>query len=1190
MWARFSKEEQSKFSSAQSCRGFTLVELLVVLLIFGLLSGIAVPTYTASQQKAKVDNAIARAAVLDLAKADYLESLGTAAWNAWDIADASVSPVPDDAKFALLRPYLAANAPANRGTGGSTAGPNEYTPKGFTYTLNGLTDMTTVKDLSSGTVVSGNLVSGVQIRIARDTWTTPSSGVLTNVVGGVVSGAGGYQTSDTPTLIAYPRLGFSFVKWQKQSNGTYSDIGAVNPVLTLSTNAASANPLWYKAIFATQTTPSYTLTVYTNPPSGGSVSRNPSSSTYLSNTSVALTAAAIGGYSFSGWFGTGLSSAISPLNIIMNQDTTIYANFTPPSYYLTMNAATGGTTLPAGGTTNYYPSNTPVTLTAVPSNGYAFTSWTISGVNPNPTAASYKLTITNNATATPVFTALTPYALTVASSPSDYGTTSITGTNLYQGQTINISAFPAVGRVLDRWSNTAGTLNDLANVSTTFTMGNGPATVTAIFKDNKLASQTLNIAPDQSYIETISVPPGVGVTTPNGFFTPNQTNVPIAASVSASFPNYRFVSWVKTAGVGAGTNIVSTEKTFFTTAPAGGGFAQYTATFAPGVNKFLRQIPTGPYQPYNSTVRGTNLYAAVGTNGVVVQSIANTNPANISSNICELFYPTNIRCMAINRGMAWVGGGIAETSLIAVGSQTGVPLGIRMYSPPGGILVFDTATNSPSLKFQARDIDFDETSTNLYVGDASNSTITRLYYDYLSTEQWVAGETFTLSAPWQFRSLCAFRDGGQQNTGPFYSMWYNPTTGNTQVLSHNGSFITSFGTVGTFAGEDYVAIRQRPGTSELHALRTGALGAGPFIKVITTNGAISSYSYGASATIGQITSNTIVHMAFASNAAATPLILSGPANTVSVIPNTATTNSTYGALGGTYGSPIVIAPAANGVLGIFYSVPGVSNPKGYGYYYSLLNNGVIDSASIRKAQLDIRGVAIDASGQFLYVTDYYDATLDSVSFGSGKVVTFDLSLNPPQPVWNGWPVGNDAPVSLSIYTNSSITNTYLFVANSSKIAGPTIRRYGFTTNAANTVLQGNLFSGEDILNLQVEFNNNSINQSKVWSVGTGVKNIRSFDILSPLYAPITDAFNIPAGGIIGIAAPGDGSEVFISANSGGLPSLNVYNPQTGALIRSLSFPMTNGSFFQGVYYDNSTTNAYVSDYGAYRILTFGYSP
>lgn len=1168
-------------------RGFTLVELLVSLTIVAILGGVAAPMYLGSQKKAKMDNAISRAAVLDMAKANFLESAGSSAWDSWDNADAQANP--NQEKYTLLVPFLSSGSPSTLGVGTPAAGANEYTPAGFRYTLNGLKDMTTVTDLSNNVIIAGGNSSGIRIKIARTTYTTTNLSVTSTAVGGVVAGAGTYATNDTNAILtAYPRLGYVFVKWQGTTNagggGGWGDI-STNSTLTnpFTLGLGTTNTRYYNAIFAGAPAATYTLTVITNPAGGGTITGN--TTNYTAGTNAFLTSSPSSSYTFERWFGTGgLSSTSTTVSFLMDQNKTVYANFLPPTFNVVMNSTNVGTTIPAAGT-NKYLSNSMVTLTAIASNGYFFKNW--SGIAGSPTNNPYVLTVTSSNNITPVFSNYPTSTLTVSTAPSGYGTTSINSTNLYQGQTINISAFPGVGKLFDKWVLTTAngaSINDQANVTTTFTMGTNAGTLVANFKNNMLASQVITVGTNEAYIQTIAVPSEVGITTPNGYFTPNQTNIPIAAEVSANFPDYRFVSWVKTSGTGSGTNIVSTQKIFNTNAPSGGILDQYTATFAPGVNKFAGELPTGTNthppassanKPWNSVLSPDRMtiYSAVGTNGVIMQSVTNTNPASIT-NICLLKYPTNASCMAIRPDIT--GGGSPGLALIAVGSLNG---GVKLYAPPG-VIRYDTSTNAVALNFpQLRDIDFDASGTNLYV--AETNKITRLVF---SNSAWVSsGDVYNAGVNWQLMGICSFRNG-TTNTGTLYSLWYDGNNGAASVWSHPGNTISSITqiTLPAYAGEQYVAIRQRPGTSELHLLK--AVAVTPVVRSINTGGAMVNVGYTVTgASIGAITGNTPVKMAFASNAA-TSLIIGTPGGTISVPPTAAATTTfvnTYGAVNSTYGLPRAIATAFGGGLSKIWSIPGTNNPNGFAYYYDTLANGQMDTSSVRRAQLDARGVAIDSTGQYLYVSDYYDPAF--TSFTSDHLVPFNLTNDTP----NGTAAsgGNSpfitSPVGIVTSTNGNIY--YAGVGNNSFGFNGGIIWARLLTNAAGS----SFFVRTDlpgIYNIAYDQRNN-----KIWANSTDGINVASYAAANGVQ-PKIDAFSIQSGGVAGIAIPSDGNEILVSTSNA--PStLGVYNPQTGALIRNLSYPIgSNPSGFQGIYYDDVTTNAYVSDYNGLRILKFGFAP
>lgn len=74
---------------------------------------------------------------------------------------------------------------------------------------------------------------------------------------------------------------------------------------------------------------SYTLTVNA---ANGTVAKNPSQTSYVSGTSVQLTATANSGYTFTGWSGA-ITGTANPVTVTMNSNKTIAANFTsgPPT-------------------------------------------------------------------------------------------------------------------------------------------------------------------------------------------------------------------------------------------------------------------------------------------------------------------------------------------------------------------------------------------------------------------------------------------------------------------------------------------------------------------------------------------------------------------------------------------------------------------------------------------------------------------------------------------------------------------------------------------------------------------------------------------------------------------------------------------------------------------------------------------
>jgi len=118
--------------------------------------------------------------------------------------------------------------------------------------------------------------------------------------------------------------------------------------------------------------PFYTLTV--QPFTSGCISLNPTGGSYVTGTTVTVTATGNLGYGFSSWGGDLAGSTNNPAIVVMETNKSISANFVSvPTYTLTTNASNGWILLsPPGG---IYSSGTVVTVTATPSIGYTFGSW-----------------------------------------------------------------------------------------------------------------------------------------------------------------------------------------------------------------------------------------------------------------------------------------------------------------------------------------------------------------------------------------------------------------------------------------------------------------------------------------------------------------------------------------------------------------------------------------------------------------------------------------------------------------------------------------------------------------------------------------------------------------------------------------------------------------------------------------------
>ena len=147
----------------------------------------------------------------------------------------------------------------------------------------------------------------------------------------------------------------------------------------------------------------YTLTVSAN--GSGTVTRNPTNSTYPSGVTVTVTAVPDAGWYFANWSGD-TNGSVNPLNVVMNANLVITGNFLAfPTYSLTL--ATNGQGMialnPPGGS---YQSNTVVTATATPADGWVFTGWTggtNTSLNPLSLALNANLDLTGNFAQLPAF-------------------------------------------------------------------------------------------------------------------------------------------------------------------------------------------------------------------------------------------------------------------------------------------------------------------------------------------------------------------------------------------------------------------------------------------------------------------------------------------------------------------------------------------------------------------------------------------------------------------------------------------------------------------------------------------------------------------------------------------------------------------------------------------------------------------
>lgn len=120
-------------------RGFTLVELMVVVTIIAILAVGVVPRFARSQSTAGERLAVAQSLALDAAKIEYMTSTGDSAIEAW------LNAANDDARYALIRTYL--HDP--------NAAPSlsAYAPRGYTFAFSGSSLSEPTRVLANGVVI-----------------------------------------------------------------------------------------------------------------------------------------------------------------------------------------------------------------------------------------------------------------------------------------------------------------------------------------------------------------------------------------------------------------------------------------------------------------------------------------------------------------------------------------------------------------------------------------------------------------------------------------------------------------------------------------------------------------------------------------------------------------------------------------------------------------------------------------------------------------------------------------------------------------------------------------------------------------------------------------------------------------------------------------------------------------------------
>jgi uncharacterized repeat protein (TIGR02543 family) len=292
------------------------------------------------------------------------------------------------------------------------------------------------------------------------TTTTTTPGATTYTLSTSVPGGHGSITRNpnqstftagaTVTLTAVPATGYTFTGWSGNASGT------TNP-LTVTMNANKT----ITATFAATTT--YTLTVTVSGGVGGTVTKNPSKTSYSPGEVVTLTPVPATGYVFHHWAGDATGTT-SPVTVTMNANKAVTAFFAPaPTYTLTVTVSGSGGTVTKSPSKTSYAAGETVTLTANPATNYKFSYWSGDHIG---ITSPVTITMDSNKTIYAHFEEKTKYTLSVYVSGGGGSRVDKNPAQsyYYEGQTVTLTANPVAGYVFDYWSG------DHIGISTSFTI------------------------------------------------------------------------------------------------------------------------------------------------------------------------------------------------------------------------------------------------------------------------------------------------------------------------------------------------------------------------------------------------------------------------------------------------------------------------------------------------------------------------------------------------------------------------------------------------------------------------------------------------------------------------------------------------------------------------------------------------
>lgn len=198
----------------------------------------------------------------------------------------------------------------------------------------------------------------------------------------------------------------------------------------------------------------------------GSVTPASGYHSYSENTVVNITATPSSGYNFDGWTGDVADPNSASTTVTVDSRKTVIANFSQPTYTLTINMTGGGRISPSTGE-HKCAQGSLISITVNPGIGYKFDGWTGDVSDPSSTTVIVTMDSDKSVTANLSLIEETTYALTLEVNGA--GSVNMpTGIHLFaKGTVVDIVATPEKGYQFVNWT---GDVADPDSASTTVTI------------------------------------------------------------------------------------------------------------------------------------------------------------------------------------------------------------------------------------------------------------------------------------------------------------------------------------------------------------------------------------------------------------------------------------------------------------------------------------------------------------------------------------------------------------------------------------------------------------------------------------------------------------------------------------------------------------------------------------------------